>query len=437
VKIGEPTPTNIAGVIMFQNKIKLCSDCPIEVLQGDPFKNDMLKLQESVRNVATLIQQVETPFTLGVYGAWGSGKTSFMKMLEAVLKGGSSNCHTYWFEAWKYENELTLMLPLLSEMYDKLTDRKLKDSLKKIGIVSAVSLADLALKGLTSNAINSKEIVKNFRMYEKEMGEIYKYWKSATKENVKGFEAIVEAYTSGKGPLVVFIDDLDRCMPDMVVKMLESIKHFFAVKRCIFVIGVDKGVLSKAINAKYGDLIDGNEYLEKIVNLAYELPLEVDKNIKDFILEAAESMTTPEWYKAIKGKIHQAAELLAISGVKHVPRRIRLLIQRVLFYLAMKDEGEVLDIKSMTTLLILKEFFPHLYGTCKSSGYLQYYPDGNSRASLSATASKAVLGDRDEICKAQYGHLKTSIDNLASRINSYPVQFQTLFKEAEFLYSLH
>lgn len=67
-------------------KIRLHPELPITVNEHDIFQNDTLGFKEGVENLATLIGNVVPPFTIGIYGEWGSGKTSFMLLLQNQLK---------------------------------------------------------------------------------------------------------------------------------------------------------------------------------------------------------------------------------------------------------------------------------------------------------------------------------------------------------------
>ena len=78
------------------------------------------------------------------------------------------------------------------------------------------------------------------------------------------------------GILVVFIDDLDRCLPAKMVQVLEAVKLFLDKKGCIFVLGADTGIVQQAILKHYADAgVTGEsakDYLDKIVQLRFELP---------------------------------------------------------------------------------------------------------------------------------------------------------------------
>jgi hypothetical protein len=82
-------------------------------------------------------------------------------------------------------------------------------------------------------------------------------------------------------PTVFLIDDLDRCLPDNVLKTLESIKLFLDIPGFAFVLAVDDDVVERGILYKYKDygnadnlssLITGSEYLEKIISLPFKIP---------------------------------------------------------------------------------------------------------------------------------------------------------------------
>ena len=103
-----------------KTKLILRPDSPISAkISEDPFLHDLLGFKDSIMRIATLLPHISTPFTIGVYGDWGSGKTSFMNMLSAYLSQ-KNNLKTFWFNAWQYENETSLLLPLLSKLANEI-----------------------------------------------------------------------------------------------------------------------------------------------------------------------------------------------------------------------------------------------------------------------------------------------------------------------------
>lgn len=75
----------------------------------------------------------------------------------------------------------------------------------------------------------------------------------------------------GRSPLVVVIDELDRCRPNYAIRMLEEIKHFFEIPGVVFIIGLHGKQLSKSVNAIYGAEFDSEDYLRRFFTRRYEL----------------------------------------------------------------------------------------------------------------------------------------------------------------------
>ena len=104
-------------------------------------------------------------------------------------------------------------------------------------------------------------------------------------EQFKGFVAdLLEK--KKKKVLIVFIDDLDRCLPDRAIQLLEAIKNFLTVPKCVFVLGVDDQVIAKGISSKYGEgLIDGQSYLEKMITLPFRVAKPHPPIVESYVTE--------------------------------------------------------------------------------------------------------------------------------------------------------
>jgi hypothetical protein len=111
------------------------------------------------------------------------------------------------------------------------------------------------------------------------------------------FAAIVEAATSeGKWPLIIFIDDLDRCAPPKPVEIIEAMNLLLDAQYCVFVMGMDTRTVAGSIQAKYKDLLSyleatdapgeltlGQRFLEKIVQITFHLPRADSVVVRSFI----------------------------------------------------------------------------------------------------------------------------------------------------------
>ncbi|MCK4466980.1 MAG: hypothetical protein KAU60_01365 [Desulfobacterales bacterium] len=356
-------------------KLILQPDSPIAANSSDPFLYDLLGFKESVIKIASLLPHISTPFTIGVYGDWGSGKTSFMNMLSAYL-AEESNLQTFCFNAWEFENETSLLLPLLSKLANEIDKKsELFDSIKKIAGAVVLTGSNVLLKAATLNTTNIDDIEKSLKLYEEQVGKTYEKWVSDIDELRSQFKNLVGEICKDSSSLVIFIDDLDRCLPENVIKLIENIKHFLSVKgcNCIFVIGVDKEVLSAAIKARYGaEIIRGDEYLEKIINLSLYVPCYDNEITKTYIINKLKSQANEDWYKDIEHDVIIFADILTDIGATN-PRKTKILITRYLFYLAFKDEINFMpDI--IVRLILYKEFFPDAYKIKEEKNDVNYFP---------------------------------------------------------------
>lgn len=354
-------------------KLFLQPDTPIEV-SIDPFLNDLLEFKESVTRIGSLLPHVSTPFTIGIYGNWGSGKTSYMKMLSTYAN--QNNMKTFWFNAWEYENETSLLLPLLSKLANEVNhENKLFKSIKKIAAAVIMTGANFTTKLATLNTTNIKDIERYLKEYEEHISTSYEKWISDIDKLKNEFKNLVREICNDKESLVLFIDDLDRCLPENIIKLIENIKHFLTADGCdcIFVIGVDQSILSAAIKARYGsEIIKGSEYLEKIINLSINIPGHNHTASKDYILAASQKMTDSSWYKEIEEDVSLFANLLSKIGEKN-PRRIKILITRYLLFLAFID-GQKYLMEIIVRLIIIKEFFPGAYKMKEEINSVNYAP---------------------------------------------------------------
>lgn len=236
-------------------------------------------------HIKTAIDLADPPFTMALYGCWGTGKTALLERLKEIL---NEDGHlTVWFDAWKYEKEPNLLWPLLKRIQKDakplLKEEEIKDKsltlLKKIGLKVLDRGLQSAVSITTSGAItgfglqNIKELlnedkkndaldnyIDEINFLEEKFSEYTNLLLSRQKDETK--------------KLVILIDDLDRCTPDNMVALIEGIKLFLYSGQCIFLYALDKKVVSEAVTRKYKGMegFDGERYLEKIFEFSFVIP---------------------------------------------------------------------------------------------------------------------------------------------------------------------
>ena len=189
-----------------------------------------------------------------------------MRAIEAQLDQKRTIC--VQFSAWRYEKEPHLIVPLLDAVREALVkwgDSQTGDKTKHQAIKTASTvgkaayslLAGLSFKVGLPNAIEvsfaaNQALSEGRRQAEEERAaRVPRSFYHAT------FRALSECFSQFLGNdsnrrIVVFIDDLDRCLPNSALEVLESMKLFFDLQGFVFVVGLDRNVVQQCIDSKYG-----------------------------------------------------------------------------------------------------------------------------------------------------------------------------------------
>ena len=253
-----------------------------------------------------------SPATIGIYGDWGSGKSTLMKMIKKSLDA-DKNTLTVEFNGWLFEGyedaKTALCGTILDEMRTHETlfakgKEKIKALLKKVDGGKLLSKGvkyglDFLLTGgigtvteLTLTGIISAVKQKAGDVSEDEVKKVIDAFKTEETKRavIKNFrKTFKEVFENCKGErLVVFIDELDRCTPDTVLEIFEAIRLFLYVPGTTFIIGADERLVSYAVKTKYKDIpghdIDiSKEYLEKLVQYPVKIPQLNEQEVKQYI----------------------------------------------------------------------------------------------------------------------------------------------------------
>jgi len=301
---------------------------------------------------------VLTPVTISIHGEWGSGKSSLMRTIanlleyeEAFKKYFGENerfpikkSKIIWFNAWEYESEEDIALVLLQHIANELgnesTGSKLEKLEKYLGALSRIAV-DVTLKKLGGISLND---VQNY------IGNEYKKLVRDLSSLAELHKEVIQEYIekSNFSQVVIFIDDLDRCSIENSKSIIDAISLFLSTKNCIFILGLDIEKLQKSLEVRYKNIkgFNAREYIDKIVQLRFELPPLSKPDIEDYVKNLL-----PEGYK-------EYSEIIA-EGVPPNPRSVKLFINNLRFQLAL---SKYRDFKVNEPLLIkwlvLKHSFP-------------------------------------------------------------------------------
>lgn len=242
------------------------------------------------------------PSCIGLYGDWGSGKSSLMHMCIKKLKEQKDDTVCLLFNGWLYESYDDAKTAILSSILDGIKEnrtlegtaleiiRTLYQSIDKFKLIKGGIKfgVDLALTGGIGSIANltMKSVIKESK---KVLGEVneetvikdikerldYKELREDIKEFRKKFAQLVEE--AGIEKLVIFVDELDRCSPNTILDTLEAMRLFLFAGKVAFVIGADERHVTYAIKTKFKDIqginMDiGKEYQEKLIQYPIRIP---------------------------------------------------------------------------------------------------------------------------------------------------------------------
>lgn len=304
--------------------------------------------------------KTKKPITIGIDAAWGGGKTTLMRLLEKRLspskEKGKAHKHinTVWFDAWKYDQQEMLWAAMVLEILEQV--RKQFSVKQKTGwffrlnskrfdwgtfflslfktiliafVLSALGFGafSLLVSLLGKTWADTLEWLKDYTKVLAALGLVsllYTIFKDvlklivfpfnlgisqyAKKPNYKerigflnkfteDFKYIISSITQkGEWPLVVFIDDLDRCSPTKSAEVIEAMNLLLDSEHCVFILGVDTAMLSRSIQAKYKNIQPffedseytsrlglGRHFLEKIIQIDFHIPRPAPKHFSNFI----------------------------------------------------------------------------------------------------------------------------------------------------------
>lgn len=233
-------------------------------------------------------------FVLNLNGEWGSGKTEFLRrMRTSLMKDGYP---VIYIDAWESDFCGDPLLVVASELLEQLESffevtgddlDKVKEWIGRFARSAIVGTAGFLSKKITDDASIGMSMMKelmtmNAKDYLDEIKTGYLEQVAAignVRDNLGDLSKSLED-VSKKLPVVVLVDELDRCRPSYAIEMLEVIKHFFATRNFVFVVATDTAQLQHSIRAVYGTEFDSSQYLKRFFDREAHLP---EPDLKTFI----------------------------------------------------------------------------------------------------------------------------------------------------------
>ena len=328
-------------VFLFEFMIKQRDGMETQTLEKPTFDTqDEFKRKPIAENIIRLLTSDIDLSPMVIDGGWGTGKTEFCQKLIRLMQQQHPDYQPVYIDAFRSDHSGEPLLALLAEIIKACTpedtgeqpSEQRKDLTKEIAKAAGFVMKTVAkaavghvLKQNTADLVEEFQQIRNGNQDANSLAEtvtdtattIASYTIDATVEallkeqieaekNLETLRACLKRLAAAK-PIILFIDELDRCRPDYAVDMLEVIKHVFDVENVKIVLVTNTKQLCAAINHRYGMEVDAQKYLDKFLKYSFALP---DKVVAPFGMRQA--LVSVEYFKQLIQNSRMASELQAL-----------------------------------------------------------------------------------------------------------------------------
>lgn len=269
---------------------------------------DKIGREEIVDKICGLVGSLrkDKNFCLAINGAWGSGKSFVLGLIEEKLAKRQEYI-IIKYDAWENTFYPDPLIAILSCILDGLEDKLSKmrgygkaaaDFGKKKGKEIVDKLSEIGGKiGFIAKIIKEiSEVIPDLRNVslvtdtKDNQLAIFKSYKSLLYEIKELLNRLTEKVLISKKQtkLVILVDEIDRCLPDEQLKILERLHHLFDVKSCAVIVTMNQVCVAETVKTIYG--IDGYEYLRKFFNFTFRLDTSANEYLKNLLEEYIKSL---------------------------------------------------------------------------------------------------------------------------------------------------
>ncbi|PKH50600.1 hypothetical protein CXF68_07775 [Tenacibaculum sp. Bg11-29] len=332
----------------------------------DKNEDDFFNFRHYAKKVQKIIQNNSDntePLTIGIYGKWGEGKTSFLNLVEKQIDlgekvEGQKGILKYHFNPWRYSTEDGMLFDFfngLSKMMFVEQDTEVQkiakriteyyNYIEKIKLKGKVGLATRIIYSL-ANVFKKKDITLD-----------------------KLIEAINTKLKNSKYKIVVFIDDIDRLDKEEIYTILKLIKLNANFSNFVYIIALDKDHVAKAIGQRYGEgSEDGELFLEKIINIPIHLPKIETTDFKEFFKTKLEIIIKNLGFlDSKKEEFKEIGRDFRVSYFNNGREIIRVLNS---FFVSAFAIGEEVNLRDLLWIEYLKVKYSNVFNYIKKYNFL-------------------------------------------------------------------
>ena len=344
-------------VFLLKFMIKQRDDMETQTLENPTFDTqDEFKRKPIAENIIRLLTSDIDLSPMVIDGGWGTGKTEFCQKLIRLMQQQHPDYQPVYIDAFRSDHSGEPLLALLAEIIKACTpeDTGEQPSEQRKNITRKVAkAAGFVMKTVAKAAVghvlkqNTDDLAEGLQQIINDGQDADSLTETVTdaaatiashtidatveallkeqieaEKNLETLKACLKELAADK-PIILFIDELDRCRPDYAVDMLEVIKHVFDVENVKVVLVTNTKQLRAAINHRYGVEVDAQKYLDKFLKYSFALP---DKIVARF--EEERTLVSVEYFKQLIRNSRMASELQGLIGQRIILNFISDMIER-------------------------------------------------------------------------------------------------------------
>lgn len=281
---------------------------------------DFLNFNETAQSIKDLITEKDLmPISVGVFGDWGAGKSTILELTKKSLETEEQQYIQVHFDAWMFQGYDDAKAALLETIASKLvkqaeSDKGLTEKAKEFaGRVDKIRLMGLLMDGGSALAgiptgggfqkflglfsddedddidpEDLKKAVEGVQKVAKKNKGLVKAKKSFSppkeiKAFRKAYSALLEEFDK---PLIVYVDNLDRCSPFNAISTLEAIRLFLFLPNTAFVIAADEDMIRLAVPEYHKGVSQRHQtdYLDKLIQIPVHVPRPGTVEIRAYLM---------------------------------------------------------------------------------------------------------------------------------------------------------
>ncbi len=386
------------------------------ILADNETNVDLLNNETIARTITELLRErPERAITIGVHGDWGAGKSSILEMIDASLSQ-DTDVLCVKFNGWRFQGFEDAKIAFIEGIVTGLIAKKplaenagdaVKNIFKRIDWLKIArrvgGFAFTALSGVPSREYLGA-IVGSAKKAMGEPGELLtrenhdaaidvlsdllksdesKRLPEEIEEFRKAFRELLDK--AGVDQLVVLIDDLDRCLPEIAIETLEAVRLFVFTERTAFVVAADEAMIEYSVRKHFPELPGttgprdyARNYLEKLIQVPFRIPAlgetetriyvtlllvgaelgEEDSDYQKLIKVAREQLAKP-W---LSSKLPDATVREALGDQAFRVSNALTLSDQIGHILASGTHGNPRQIKRFLNALLLRNQMAHARG---------------------------------------------------------------------------